>query len=108
MIKIEELKAICGDDDSMVEMLLNLYMEEYGQCDSIIQQRYSNDDLDGLFKIAHELKGMFSNLCAQDAMSLAQAIEASSQVGTLPEESTIDNLCQEIRAINQQIKTIVA
>lgn len=108
MIKIEELKTICGDDDSMVEMLLNLYMEEYGQCDSIIQQRYNNDDLDGLFKIAHELKGMFSNLCAQDAMSLAQAVESSSQVGTLPDETTINNLCQEIQHINKQIKSLLA
>ncbi|MCK8046226.1 Hpt domain-containing protein [Shewanella sp. 1CM18E] len=107
MIKIEELKAICGDDDSMVEMLLNLYMEEYGQCDSVIQQRYMSDDLDGLFKISHELKGMFSNLCAQDAMTLAQIVESSSQAGTLPEESAIKDLCQEIRAINQQINTIL-
>ncbi|WP_108945227.1 Hpt domain-containing protein [Shewanella halifaxensis] len=107
MIKIEELKAICGDDDSMVEMLLNLYMEEYGQCDSVIQQKYTNDDLDGLFKISHELKGMFSNLCAQDAMGLAQVVESSSQAGTLPDESAINNLCQEIRHINQQIKNIL-
>lgn len=107
MIKVDELKALCGDDDSMVEMLLTIYLEEYGQSDSIIQQRYETDDLDGLFKISHELKGMFSNLCAKDAMSLAQIVESSSQAGSIPEESAISNLCNEIQQINQQIKTML-
>ncbi len=107
MIKMDELKAICGDDDSTVEMLLSIYLEEYGQSDCIIQQRYETEDLDGLFKISHELKGMFSNLCAQEAMSLAQIVESSSQAGTTPDQSAVTNLCGEIQRINQQIKTML-
>lgn len=107
MIKVDELKALCDHDEAMVEMLLTIYMDEYGQSDSVIQQKYATDDLDGLFQISHELKGMFSNLCAKNAMSLAQVVESSSQAGTIPDESAISNLCGEIQVINEQIKAIL-
>ncbi|MCG9730406.1 Hpt domain-containing protein [Shewanella sp. Isolate13] len=107
MIKIDELTALCDGDDSVLNMLLNLYIEEYGQSDSIIKQRYNTEDIDGLFQITHELKGMFSNLCAQDAVSLAQIVESSSQTGCIPDETAINNLCDEIRNINQQIQALL-
>ena len=107
MIKVDELTALCGDDEAMVKMVLTLYLEEYGESHTIIQHRYQHDDIDGLFQIAHELKGMFSNLCAKDAMNLAQEVESTSKSGTPPLQSSIGNLCSEIQAINQQIQTIL-
>ncbi|QQX80032.1 Hpt domain-containing protein [Shewanella sp. KX20019] len=107
MIEVNELKALCGDDDSMVKMLLTIYLEEYGESDSIIQHRFSSDDVDGLFQISHELKGMFSNLCAKEAMTLAQAVESSSQAGSLPNQTAINDLCGKIKEINQQIEGIL-
>ncbi|ABZ78537.1 hypothetical protein Shal_3997 [Shewanella halifaxensis HAW-EB4] len=107
MIKVDELKSLCGDDDSMVNMLLSLYIEEYGASDSIILQRYDTEDIDGLFQISHELKGMYSNLCATEAMSLAQVVESNSKAGTIPDRSAINNLCSEIQAINKQIQAIL-
>lgn len=107
MIKVDELKVLCDGDDSMLKMLLSLYIEEYGQSDSIIKQRYSTEDIEGLFQITHELKGMFSNLCAQDAVGLAQVVESSSKAGTLPDQNAIKQLCSEIQVINQQIQAIL-
>ncbi|GIU32215.1 Hpt domain-containing protein [Shewanella schlegeliana] len=107
MIKVDELKALCDGDDSMLNMLLTLYIEEYGQSAKHIQQSYRTEDIDGLFRISHELKGMFSNLCAQDAVSLAQVVESSSKGGLLPEQIAINNLCSEIQTINQQIAAIL-
>lgn len=107
MIEVNELRALCGDDDSMVKMLLTIYLEEYGQSDSILKNRYSSDDVDGLFQISHELKGMFSNLCAKEAMTLAQAVESSSQAGSLPDQSAINDLCGKIQEINLQIEGIL-
>ena len=107
MIEVNELRALCGDDDSMVKMLLTVYLEEYGQSGNILQQRFSSDDIDGLFRISHELKGMFSNLCAKEAMALAQTVESSSQAGSLPDSSAINELCGKIQEINQQIEGIL-
>ena len=107
MIEVSELKALCGDDDAMVKMLLSIYLEEYGESDNVLQSRFSKDDVDGLFQISHELIGMFSNLCAKDAMTLAQAIESSSQAGALPNQNDINALCGKIKEINQQIEGIL-
>ena len=93
MIAVNELKALCGDDDSMVKMLLGIYLEEYGESDSVLQSRFSKDDIEGLFQISHELKGMFSNLCAKEAMTLAQEIESCSKAGSLPDSDDINALC---------------
>ncbi|GIU17813.1 Hpt domain-containing protein [Shewanella sp. MBTL60-007] len=107
MIKIDELKALCDGDDSMLNMVLTLYIEEYNQSYNIIKQRYSTEDIEGLFQIAHELKGMFSNLCAQDAVSFAQVVESSTQNGALPDETAINKLCEEIQNINQQVQVLL-
>ncbi|MCL1059717.1 Hpt domain-containing protein [Shewanella gelidimarina] len=107
MIEVNELRALCGDDDSMVKMLLTIYLEEYGESDSVLKNRFSSDDVDGLFQISHELKGMFSNLCAKEAMTLAQVIESSSQAGSLPDQTAINDLCGKIKEINQQIERIL-
>ncbi|WOT05057.1 Hpt domain-containing protein [Shewanella youngdeokensis] len=107
MIEVDELTAMCGDDSDMVKMLLTIYLEEYGESHNILKTRFSSDDVDGLFQISHELKGMFSNLCAKEAMTLAQVVESSAQAGTLPEQSTVDELCGKIQEINQQIAGIL-
>ncbi|MCL1095806.1 Hpt domain-containing protein [Shewanella kaireitica] len=107
MIEVNELRALCGDDDSMVKMLLSIYLEEYGESDNVLQSRFSKDDVNGLFQLSHELKGMFSNLCAKEAMTLAQAIESSSQAGSLPARNDINALCGKIKEINQQIAGIL-
>ncbi|MFT5788636.1 MAG: HPt (histidine-containing phosphotransfer) domain-containing protein [Shewanella sp.] len=107
MIEVNELRALCGDDDSMVKMLLTIYLEEYGESGSVLKNRFSSDDVDGLFQISHELKGMFSNLCAKEAMTLAQVIESSSQAGSLPDQTAINDLCGKIKEINQQIERIL-
>ncbi|MGS0691689.1 Hpt domain-containing protein [Shewanella sp. 0m-4] len=107
MIKIDELKALCDGDDSMLNMLLTIYIEEYGQSDHLIFQSYQTENITELFRLTHELKGMFSNLCAQDAVSLAQVVESSSKGGSLPERIAIINLCSEIQTINRQITAIL-
>lgn len=107
MIEVNELRALCGDDDSMVKMLLSIYLEEYGESDDILQSRFSKDDVNGLFQISHELKGMFSNLCAKEAMTLAQTVESRSQAGSLPDQNDINALCGKIKEINQQIEGIL-
>ncbi|WP_299809078.1 Hpt domain-containing protein [uncultured Shewanella sp.] len=107
MIEIEKLMALCDGDDSMLNMVVTIYIQEYGQSDRIILHRYHTEDVDGLFQLAHELKGMFSNLCAQDAVSLAKIVESSAQSGVIPDETAINKLCSEIQKINQQIQALL-
>ena len=65
-----------GDDD-MMSMIIELYNEEHGNDIQMIQEKYANSDMDGLFHTVHSLKGVLLTLCEENASELFELSEVN-------------------------------
>ncbi|WP_157134434.1 hypothetical protein [Photobacterium profundum] len=50
MINYTEFSSSMDDDSDMIEMIIELYNEEHGNDIRVIQNKYANQDVEGLFR----------------------------------------------------------
>lgn len=103
MIQIEELIKKCDNSENTVKQLLQLYLDGYSHRVLEMQSFFENGDVKGLLDTSHELKGMFSNLCAAEVTELIRQLEVIVQAGGLPEYKLFHTLCSNIELTNHQI-----
>lgn len=77
---IQGLKDL-SDDDSFFLEIIDLYKEQYPQILDNIKVTYSNNDLEGLSKASHALKGASLNIGAKELASVCKELELNSKNG---------------------------
>ncbi|MGH1363439.1 MAG: Hpt domain-containing protein [Calditrichia bacterium] len=73
----QELYSRVDDDMELLQELIELFLEDYPQLMSEINESIQSENADGLKAAAHTLKGSVSNFCAQKAVDAALKLEIS-------------------------------
>lgn len=77
---IQGLKEL-SDDDSFFLEIIDLYKEQYPQILSNIKTSFKSNDLDGLSKASHALKGASLNIGAKELAAVCKTLELNSKNG---------------------------
>lgn len=97
---IQGLKDL-SDDDSFFLEIIDLYKEQYPQILNSIKSTFSNNDLQGLSKASHALKGASLNIGAKELAAVCKTLEINSKSGI---NEGLDTLISQIE--NLYIQTI--
>jgi len=73
--------ARLGGDEQLLNELIELFDVEYVQQRSALREAVRSEDLEGVGRIAHALRGAVSNFGAQPAIDAAHALEDASTTG---------------------------
>jgi HPt (histidine-containing phosphotransfer) domain-containing protein len=106
MINYTDFSTSMGDDSDMIEMIIELYNEEHGDDIRVIQNKYANQDIEGLFHIIHSLRGVLLTLCEEKATLQLETIENLCKRGEKPDIQLLNEALEEIARVNQQILTL--
>ncbi|MGF1877544.1 Hpt domain-containing protein [Photobacterium frigidiphilum] len=108
MINYTEFSSSMDNDDDMIEMIIELYSEEHGDDIHVIQNKYANQDIEGLFHTIHSLRGVLLTLCEDKATLQLETIENLCKRGEKPDVQLLNEALEEVARVNQQILTLTA
>ena len=103
MINFDAFSDSMDGDDDMMSMIIELYNEEHDNDIQMIQEKYANSDMDGLFHTVHSLKGVLLTLCEENASEQFETIERLCKQGEKPDAQLIEDVLSEMVRVNQQI-----
>ncbi|PSU44639.1 hypothetical protein C9J12_26565 [Photobacterium frigidiphilum] len=108
MINYTEFSSSMNDDDDMISMIIELYSEEHGDDIRVIQNKYANQDIEGLFYTIHSLRGVLLTLCEEKATLQLETIENLCKYGDKPDVQRLNEALEEVARVNQQVLTLTA
>lgn len=78
-ISIAELRERCGDDDRLIQRVLQKFTVKAKSEIALLEQHVRDQDLDQVIQVAHSLKGMAANVAAQPVSEVAGTIELAAR-----------------------------
>lgn len=103
MIDMEGLSARLGNNATIVEKILDIFVTQYGNKPSVFGDSIASGNTEEIYHLAHSIKGALANMCAEEDAAAAGAIESAARDGNIPEESLVADMEKRIRDINEQI-----
>lgn len=101
----EKFKERVGNNISIVEHLLNLYLEEVPHLINQVEAGIQVLDYTTVFQSAHKLKGMSANIKASQIQEVAYQLELAGRAQKSEELSSLaDKLKEEIEVFVSLIK----
>ena len=92
---------ILGGDVSIYAALLADFIQELPERFAILQRCLQNDDFQGLYLGAHNLKGVSANLGAMQLSECAKRLESQSNAGYT---GSLDALLEELKVCGRQLE----
>jgi CheY-like chemotaxis protein len=102
-IDLAALRAEIGDEE-VVASLCSLFTQEASQLAADLQCALAAGNMEGLFRIAHRLKGSVGIFHASQAVARLEALEAAAQAGDgLRARAECDAVCGMLDALFAQL-----
>ncbi|WP_026972402.1 Hpt domain-containing protein [Aliagarivorans marinus] len=108
MINMEELAVITGGNKTIMETILNMYLETHSQDHALMLDHIANSDSGSLFSCSHTLKGTLQTMCENETVQMLEVIEKDSREGSLPDDQLMQQVVSSLKEINNQIETYLA
>lgn len=78
-ISIAELRDRCGDDESLIQRVLQKFTVKAKSEIALLEQHVRDGNIDQVVQVAHSLKGMAANVAAQPVSKVAGTIELAAR-----------------------------
>ncbi len=104
VLKLSELRERIGDDDELIQEILNIYLEDIPEQIKNLEIALSNQDLKAIDYIAHTIKGSSGNISASNMQKIAQKIEKEKSMKNIDKiQDLIDVLKREFEYLQKAI-----
>jgi len=106
-VRVEELMDRIGGDLDLLSHLLSIFVQDYDQCVTRIQDAIRVGDGETLHRWAHRIKGALGNFAAHGAYEIAQRLEQAASSGDLScAEMLWGELQAEIRSVRSALEFV--
>lgn len=93
-----------NNDKETIQMILNLYLEEYADCHLRLRSLFEDQGWSELFILAHSLKGILQGFGETEIVPTLEAIEGETHNNEPASQHHIDLVCQKLPEIQAEIK----
>lgn len=102
MIDYDATMKSIGNDHTLFETLVQIYLEDYPALLDDLRQAITSDGYEKIYSAAHRLKGLVSNFHAKELVEILAEIETSTRLGRGTPDATIvqqiSDLCASVAA----------
>lgn len=102
MIDYDATMKSIGNDHTLFETLVQIYLEDYPALLDDLRQAITSDGYEKIYSAAHRLKGLVSNFHAKDLVEILAEIETSARLDRGTPDATIvqqiSDLCATVAA----------
>jgi len=87
-------------DKEIVKEIIDIYIQEYPDRMTTIEQNIKDNDLENLYKNAHSLKGVTANFFDKDTEEIARTLEAKGREG---DSSGLEDLFVQLKETSAKL-----
>lgn len=105
MIDYDATMKSIGNDHSLFETLVQIFLEDYPVLLDDLRHAITSDGFEKIYSAAHRLKGLVSNFHAREVVEILAEIEASARLASgTPDAAVVQQISEMCATVAAELK----